>query len=1378
MNAPRPLAQVSQPAVSPASQPAAQAARNRAANSDAPRVGKPAIQPTWKSALQARVAAFLSAAFASEAHANPATPTVTSGTATFSQQGNQLNITASHNAFITWPSFTIAAGETTRFIQPSAASVVWNRIHDANPSQIHGRLEANGTVVLMNPAGFYFGPGSFVSAAGLVVSTAPVLPIESSAGLFWQFTGAPPTASIINYGQLNVASGGAAFLIAEQVENHGTIRAPGGSIGLVSGQEVLLSERPDGRGLSAAVKLPTGSVDNTGRLIADAGTIALNARVVNQDGLVQANSVRERNGVIELVASEAVSLGAESEVASAGGQVFIKSRGSFRDTTGSRIIVAGGTPGGDGGIVEISAPQMERIESVIDGQAGPGGQGGRLLIDPQDIVISSSGSGSAGSGSVGAGDPPVSGALNLDVNSAFRGFSQIELQATRNLTLSSGVTWNLVDSTGLSEPGSQLHLEAGNNITIATGASIVAGEHWSVTFEAGRDFGAGPEAIIPGTGNIAFNGTGSLQAQNGDIHLRAGNNVTVAGGHVRAVGGGDITVEAIAGNINTGTKANGFVFLPTGYNVSPDLGGISTANGGDLTLRAGQDITSLLPFAGGIQTDAGSGAFGAQPGDVTITAGRDVSGHYVVRNGAGSITAGRDAGTASRLLALSVVTGGWTVNAGRDLLLQEVRNPNGLFNNLGSSTSPNRHRFDYAPDAYTFLTAGNSVQLRGTGLPRYSDVFSQGMPPIYPGNLTIEAGAGGIVLGNDVVLYPSALGNLKITTTDGGSLVGAKPGDLAQLVLSDSGKSQYRAFGDFGISDHATVPTHSGDDEPVRLKIAGDLTGVLVGASKRAEISVGGDMVNSRFEGQNLRDSDVTFIHVAGDIRNRNEFTTLPSAIAPNFTLFDPVLDLIYPPLTGGAVGVERRFFYNATQRTLTYQGRMTGEQLQALLNLRVRVFDTSGMPVILPNGEPATRHAEFLPVAILQQVFAASQDVPLNPDTGYRLGGGGVFEIRAENLDLGATVGIVSQGPRANPALAQLFTQGADLRVTLGGTLDMFSSKIASLNGGAITIQAGGAVNVGSRDFTVSDAAARGIFTVDPSDVTVVARGDINVNGSRIAGYDGGNVTVRSLEGNVDAGSGGTGAATVEKIYVDPDTRRILSYTPTIPGSGILATSFPRAQDPAFPPSVNEVGNIVVETPRGDIVASAGGIVQVPLNGVGTTAGTVTLKAGTRGDAGQVLYEGNINASGSGVIGSTVKLEATGDIQGLVFARENIDLNAQANVNVTALAQGSVNVGAGGSVSGTIIGVGSVNASGATVDAALLSQNVAASGDVSSSQVGFTQGSAAAAASQSLAGEEQEAVAAATKVAKDEDERAKERRLASAPKLTRTVGRVTVFLP
>jgi filamentous hemagglutinin family protein len=1309
--------------------------------------------------------------------ANPNGLTVKSGSATAVANGNQLNITASHNALLNWQSFNIGAGETTTFIQPSASSVVWNNIHDQNPSQIYGHLNANGVVVLMNQSGFFFGPNSYVSAAGLVVSTAPATPVESSAGLFWQFNGAPPSASIVNYGHLNAGPAGALFLIADQVQNHGTLSAPGGNIGLLAGKEVLLSTRPDGRGLAATVRLPSGSVDNTGRLIADAGTIALNAQVVNQNGLVQANSVRARNGIVELVASDAINLGSSSTLsasgdagsASAGGEIVIKSAGTFADATGSRIQVSGGGQGGAGGFVEISAPSMSRIRSEIDGSAAAGSTGGRLLIDPLDIVIGNSGAGSIAPGTVGFGDAPAAGTLNLDVNSAFLGFSQITLQATRNITLSPGVTWDLVASTGLSTPGSLLKLEAGNNITLSSGASIFAGENWSVTLQAGRDFSL-MDTVVPGVGNIVFSGTAGLQALNGNVNLLAGNNITLGSGYVRTMGGGSINAHAVAGSINTGTSANGFIFRSTGYEVNPNLGGISTANGGDVNLTAGLDVISYLPMAGGTQGDAGSGAFGAAAGNVTITAGRDVSGHYVVRNGTGTITAGRNAGIATRLLALSLVSGGWSVAAANDILLQEVRNPNGVFNNLGSSSSPNRFRFDYSPDAYTTLTAGNSVQLRGTPLPRYTDIFSQNMPSIYPGTLTVSAGAGGVTLGNDVVLYPSPIGNLSITTTDGGSLTGTKIGGLTQLILSDSGKTQYRTAGDFGIADHAATPVHLNDDEPVWIDIDGDLSGILLGSAKRAEITVGGDMINSRFDGQNLRDTDVTSIHVSGDIINRNEFTSVTVGTAPNFGLFD----LVYPPLTGSASGIQNQFFYNPTTKALTFQGRMTGDQLQALLTLRVRTFDPFGAPILDASGEPVTAPAEFISAVAAQQLYAASQDVPLNPDTGYRLGGGGVFDITAHHLDLGATVGIVSQGPRGNAALANYFTHGADINVSLSGDLDMFSTKIASLNGGDITVMAGGHVNVGSRDFNVSGQAARGIFTVDDSDVTVIAAGDINVNGSRIAAYDGGNVLVRSLFGDVDAGSGGSGSAAVEKIYVDPVTRRILTYTPTIPGSGILATTFPPAFDPAFPPSVNTVGNILVETPQGNIIASAGGVVQIPLNGLGSSVGTVTLIAGTKDAQGNVIQVGNIDASGSGVIGSTVKLEATGDIEGLVFARENIDLDAQNNVNVTALAQGSVSVGAGGSVSGTIIGVGSVSASGASVDAALLSQNVTSSGN-SSGQTGFAQGTAASGTSQSLAKDDSEKLAA-NKAEGDEEELRK--KTTPAPRLTRTVGRVTVILP
>ena len=153
------------------------------------------------------------------------------------------------------------------------------------------------------------------------------------------------------------------------------------------------------------------------------------------------------------------------------------------------------------------------------------------------------------------------------------------------------------------------------------------------------------------------------------------------------------------------------------------LGGISTAAGGDVTLIAGVDVTSVLPgynayYYDGDKTKpnngddyltAGSGAYGSQPGDVTIVAGGNVTGNYLVANGTGShLCRGENGcqrqsldanGNSSRMaklcfghfpgsagtdqlnpnLALSLITGGWTVNAAQNIYLQEVRNPNGVF---------------------------------------------------------------------------------------------------------------------------------------------------------------------------------------------------------------------------------------------------------------------------------------------------------------------------------------------------------------------------------------------------------------------------------------------------------------------------------------------------------------------------------------------------------------------------------------------------------------------------------------------------------------------------------------------------------------------------
>ena len=404
-----------------------------------------------------------------------------------------------------------------------------------------------------------------------------------------------------------------------------------------------------------------------------------------------------------------------------------------------------------------------------------------------------------------------------------------------------------------------------------------------------------------------------------------------------------------------------------------------------------------------------------------------------------------------------------------------------------------------------------------------------------------------------------------------------------------------------------------------------------------------------------------------------------------------------------------------------------------------------------------------------------ATRDVPDNPANGNVLGGGGQFNITARNLDLGATLGIQSIGPANNPALANYFTRGADINVNLSGNLDMFSTTISSENGGSVFIDAGGYVNVGSTVFTGNEENARGIFTVADSPVTVIAGGNIELNGSRIATYDGGDILVESLGGNVDAGLGGESSVKVEEIYVDPATRAIESFTPRISGSGILAITFPNASAGVpFPVSDSTVGNILVETPQGDINTSAGGVVQVSLNGINVGSALVTLLAGKDASGNTISPGRNIDASSSGVIGSNVKLDASGNITGLVFARNNLNISAQENVSVTALAGGSANVSAGATISGTIIAAGGINASGSSVDASLLTEGtISTSGDSSGAQKGFAQGNAGDATSQGLANDASTKAAASSDDTKDDDKK-KNKQIALAQK----VSRVTVVLP
>jgi filamentous hemagglutinin family protein len=1382
------------------------------------------LEPQRSPVFRRIIAGVLFLGLARNTFANPEGLTVQAGSASLQQVGPQLNITASQAAFLNWNSFNIQPGETTKFIQPSQNSVVINNIGGNSPSQIWGNLTANGTVILANASGFYFGPNSMISVGGsFIATTAPLTP-DFGAGTAWQFTGMPPLANIVNYGQIEVGNGKSLFLIAEQIDNHGELSAPGGDIGLYGGAEVLVSERPDGRGLSANLKVPEGAVNNFGRITADAGTIALQAQVVNQNGIIQADSIRNQNGVIELVAADSLNLGVDSQIlargddssaVSPGGIVTLKSGNNFNDTAGGKILATGGAHGGNGGSIEVSAPNVLLLDSSLDARAQSGWRGGEFFLDPVNIILGTSTAGGA-----------------INVNTAFAGFSTILLQASGNISLNANTLWNLSGSTGQS--AGQLTLEAGGDIAFGSKSQIFDANNWSVTLDAGYNFAN--NSINAGTGNIYLNG-GSGQTQNasiqtsaGSINLFAGQSILLASqnnhskqivsGPVFTTGGGNIFAQAVNGDIDAGTSNGGtsstsqssdYNFTDTGAAPNPVLGGISTKAGGNVTLIAGHNIDST-PVVPSRQWPGASGAYGA--GDVTIIAGNQINGNYNLANGTGTMLAGvtvssaqagalqnpganpatyastlhdletavmqsgqgniggvEYAGASPSAVSLSLISGSWNVWAGNNIFLKEVNNPNGTFNSAQS------YLYNYAPDAAANLWAGNAIELAGGSVGGTLARVSRGNQNIiYAPSLSLNAGAGGILIDKNIILAPSAQGGLNLTTRGGGNLSGAvTPGStaLTGITMSDSDSTDYRTF----TSGHATTPLHLNDPNPVRLDISGSIGSLALKVPTFAEITVAASKpfvtpdgvsvfgtYNFGFLGRNLSPLQTTFINVAGDLTYRGDVSTI------NLTA-DQLSDLLPTRLFADSAdtAATAKLRYDSATGKLIYIGVMSAADLAFLLNPSIivrdqfgnpvtqAVLDADGNPVLDEEGNPTSFVVtEPLPLdatqqGMINQLFAASQSASLG-DQGLALAGAGKFKVNANGLDLGVSGGISVLAPDA--ALAAISPYGADLQITTPGNLAMTSTKIAneSLLGG-IELNVGGSLDVGGQFSTFGDpGAAKGIFTTSGGNVAITAGGNINVNGSRIAAYNGGDLNITSQNGDVNAGAGGLGFVSLNALELDPVTQTLTTFPANIPGSGILATTIFGSH--------GSLGNIVISAPNGSVNASLGGVFQIAFNGANARANFVAINAGH-----------DINAQGSGIIGSNIRLQAGGDINGLVIGSQSVNINSGQSVDVTVVSGGNVEISASGDVSGSITGGGSVNVSGDSIEASVSGNSIASSGDISGAAIGVPQSNVA----QNNA---QNADTAETATAKTDNSNADDLKNKKPITLAQKVSRVTVLLP
>ncbi|MDE0866284.1 MAG: filamentous hemagglutinin N-terminal domain-containing protein, partial [Rubripirellula sp.] len=372
----------------------------------------------------------------SVAFADPGGGTVVVGSASIQQSGSTRTIQQfSDRAVINWQDFSIQQGETTRFIQPNSSSAVLNRVTGGNPSAILGTLEANGNVFLVNPNGIVVGAGARINVNGLVASTLELSDANFMLGSDYQFEG-NSNASVINEGAIK-ALGGDIYLLGSHVENHGTLQAENGTVGLGAGQSIRIvdSNFPSLVVRATAESLGGTGIVNTGLISATQAELVANGGnvyglAINNEGIVRASGSEIRGGRVFLISDGGTIRSSGDLVAKRGqngGDVIIHAGGQ----SGSEIEILGtiDVSGDDyGGTVGMKAA------SILLGGATVNLQGG--IVDGVRLI-------SLGSSSAEIVDPTNSGFLDFSdqdgVTSVVDNANQIQVSDVQGLSVNDSI---------------------------------------------------------------------------------------------------------------------------------------------------------------------------------------------------------------------------------------------------------------------------------------------------------------------------------------------------------------------------------------------------------------------------------------------------------------------------------------------------------------------------------------------------------------------------------------------------------------------------------------------------------------------------------------------------------------------------------------------------------------------------------------------------------------------------------------------------------------------------------------------------------------------------------------------------------------------------
>jgi filamentous hemagglutinin family protein len=546
-------------------------------------------------------ALLVSSAWAAPApNALPTGGQVVQGAASISQSNAQMDINqASQRAVINWQTFDVGADAKVHIIQPNQAAVLLNRVVTNKPSEIYGKIDANGQVILVNNNGIIFGKDGSASASSFTATTLDINDQDFMDGKD-RYSSNGTQGEIVNHGTIEAKNGGYVALLGAKVTNDGKIITHNGTVALGAADSIAIPMTSSGK---IKMQLSAGSinaaVENTKNavIVTEGGDVYLQAAAVNSamasikhSGQIDTSGEQAGKAVLladngEITVDGSITANSTNQ-ANKGGDIII-GRDIETGVLAKTTDVSGASLESKKGFVETSAHHLK-----VDGIKVKAKE---WLLDPDDIEITD--------GALTAGY--TSQVSTATITNALNNGTNISLDTA---TGSTGVNGNIlvtsaINATNTTNTDATLTLKANNGIK--TNANIIgstqAGNTGKINVNMtalgamGND-GSGIKITkdIDVTGSLSINGTANYAGNAGVFIAPA-----VSGGTQTLKAGGDLTI--------TGTSN----IIGTGYGVC-----ISSCGGPYATITNISSTTGKVSITGNTQTSRGV-SFGAGTGTHT-----------------------------------------------------------------------------------------------------------------------------------------------------------------------------------------------------------------------------------------------------------------------------------------------------------------------------------------------------------------------------------------------------------------------------------------------------------------------------------------------------------------------------------------------------------------------------------------------------------------------------------------------------------------------------------------------------------------------------------------------------------------------------------------